>query len=237
MKKQIISFIFLLFYLIVSAQGNIAWDYPIKPGMKEWGNLKTNEQKLEVCQIPSDKLLKISTKELVELCFNYPLGSNYLAFDDERKAIKATISKFNGFQELSNRRDAIAELLKAYANCPITNKIHKESTSNGYQNPFMLSYIELVLSDSTFINKMEEKDLEELKVIAFDKYAKKAENSKVYSMFNIKKSMLLISVVLNKKASKGKSIDKLDVINTFIKKYDNLDVNTITEMSKVISGK
>jgi len=60
----------LLSYLSLNAQETITWDYPIKPGMKEWATLKTGKQKVEVCQIPLDVLKTIGTKELAAVIIN-----------------------------------------------------------------------------------------------------------------------------------------------------------------------
>lgn len=220
-------FSFLTFLSLASyAQENIVWDYPVKPGMKEWATFETGEQMVKACQIPLDVLNTISTKELVTICLKYPLFFNYMASNDERRSINNTIQKFNGLQELSQRKDGIRELIKAYADYPV----QKDVNSKDYHSPFRLSFLELVLSDNVFLSKMDDSELEELRKITVNKYVDKLQNSDEYSLYNIKKTMLLTAVIMNKQ----NKTETQDVINTFIKNYNRFDSNILTEMSKLI---
>ena len=199
--------------------------------MKEWATFETGEQMVKACQIPLDILSTIGTKELVTTCLNYPLFNNYAAFNDEREGVNATIRQFNGLQELSQRTDAVQELIKAYADYPVLSQVQKDATSKYYHLPYKLPFLELVLSDSIFLNQMNSEELEDLRKIAVNKYADKLKNSEVYSLFNIKKTILLVAVIMNKQSKTGKQ----DVIDTFIKTYNNLDSNILTEISKIIA--
>ena len=77
MKKQLLFSFLLLFFSVVYAQEKTIWDYPVKPGMKEWATFETREQMAKACQIPFDVLNTISTKELVTVCLNYPLFNHF----------------------------------------------------------------------------------------------------------------------------------------------------------------
>ncbi len=230
MKKQLLLSFSLLLFFAMHAQEKAEWDYPVKPGTKEWASFETNEQMLNACQIPLDILNTMSTKELVTACLNYPLFNNYVAFDDEREGVKVTIQNFNGLQELSRRKDGFIELIKAYTNYPILSQVQKDINSKDYHAPYKLSFLELVLSDPTFLSQINNDELEKLRKIAVNKYADKLQNPDVYSLFCIKKSMLLTAVIMNKQ----NKTEKKDVINTFIKTYNNLESNTLTEMSKTM---
>jgi hypothetical protein len=199
--------------------------------MKEWTTFETGEQMAKACQIPLDVLNTISAKELVAVCLNYPLFNNYVAFNDEREGVNITIRQFNGLQELSQRKDGVRELIKAYADYPIFSQVQKNITSKDYHVPYKLSFLELVLSDSIFLSQINDEKLEELRKIAVNKYADKLQNSDVYSLYSIKKTMLLAAVIMNKQSK----TEKQDVINMFIKTYNSLDSNTLIEMSKIIA--
>ena len=57
-----------------------------------------------------------------------------------------------------------------------------------------------------------------------------------YSLFSIKKSMLLAAVIMEKQNETEKSVEKQTIIKTFLENYNNLDSNTLTEISKIIAG-
>jgi hypothetical protein len=219
----------LLLSLSLNAQEKIIWDYPIKPGMKEWAAFETSEQMVKVCQIPQDVLNAISTKDLIKVCLNYPLFNDYSASNDERKGINLIISQFNGLQELSRRKDMAKELIKAYDNYPVLSHVPKDPASEDY-NILRQAFLELILSDSLFLNQINNDNLELLRKVAVNKYADKLNNSEVYSLYSIKKTMLLIAVIMGKQ----NKTEKQDIINTFIQNYSRLEANTITEMSKII---
>ena len=229
-RKQLLFSFLVLSLSVVYAQERIVWDYPVKPEMKEWATFETGEQMVKACQIPLDVLNTIATKELVTICLNYPLFNNYMASNDERKGVSFIILQFNGLQELSQRKDGMRELIKAYIDYPVLSQVQKDVTSKDYHIPYKLPFLELVLSDSIFLNQMNKEELEELRKTVVNKYVDKLQNSEVYSLFNIKKTMLLAAVVMNKQSK----TEKQDVIDTFIETYSNLDSNTLTEMSKLI---
>lgn len=71
----------------------------------QWESFETHDQKLAACQIPDSVLSQIPTKELVEVCMEYPLLFDAFAFDTPLKGLKIVASRFNGFQELMKRSD------------------------------------------------------------------------------------------------------------------------------------
>jgi carbonic anhydrase len=232
MMKAILIFVFpFLFFAAISAQEKTAWDYPVKPGMKEWAAFETGEQMFNACQIPVNILEKLTTKELAAVCLNYPLFNNYVAFNDERKGIRSVIEQFNGLQELNRRKDGVRELINVYASYPVISQIQTDVTSEDYHTPYKLPFLEMVLSDSTFVSQMTNDELSELRRNAVNKYGDKLRNPAIYSLFNVKKTMLLIAIILDRQSETGKR----DVVDTFIKNYSNPPSDTLTELSKIIA--
>ena len=233
MKKILFSFLIFLSFVIY-AQEKIVWDYPIKPGTKEWATFEMGEQMFNACQIPLDILSTIGTKELVMVCLNYPLFNDYVAFNDEREGVNVIIKNFNGLWELSKRQDGVKELMRVYADFPVLSQVQNDVASKDYHIPYKLSFLELVLSDNIFLSQVDNDELEEFRKIAVNKYADKLQNANVYSLFNVKKTMLLAVSIMKKQNKVGKSIEKQAVMNTFIENYNHLDSNTLTEISKII---
>jgi hypothetical protein len=82
---------------------------------------------------------------------------------------------------------------------------------------------------------MDSRELEELRIIALNKYASKLQNPDVYSLFNIKKTMLLIASVMDWQNNAILSPDQQDILKTFIKNYNHCPHSLLTEDTKIIT--
>ena len=213
----------------LTRSGGLAWSYPVRPGMAEWRQYRTGQQKWEACQIPQNILETLSTEELAEICFNFPLFLNFAAFDDERFGIRYVVNNFNGLKELSNRKDGARELVNIYRTCPVISQRDENYTLT------KLSYLELLLSDDAFIKQMDDGMYAELEKIVLEKYLGKLENSHIYSLYNINKTFLLGAVITVNRNS-GKTFVQQRTARRFIDNFDKYDPELLTEMSKIISG-
>ena len=234
MKKFIILLLLSIVYSVINAQTEtISWDFPVKPGSEEWASFTTAQQKRDACQIPQKTLEALSTKDLVVICLNYPLLFDYAAFDDERIGASIVIKRFNGFEELSKRKDGIAELVSLYKNYPIFTQ-RPEQTSTDYSKPFKLPFIELLLSDDLFSKQLDNEMSVELGKIVLEKYAGKLENKHIYSIRNIKKTLLLGAVVMSIQNRDTLSSEQKEVLKRFIENYNYAVSNLLSAVSKII---
>ena len=198
MKKLTIAIQVLLFYSIIAlGQQKGVWDFPIKPGTEDWMAFRTNQEMWDACQIPKDILTNLTTDELAKLCLKYPLRGDYVFYNNERNGIKEVISRFNGFVELSKRTNGARAIIDIYKDYPVLNKMPtKESVD--YLVPYNIMFYELLIADSVFINQLDINDLNNLMTIVKGKYTDKLESRNVYTINNIKKTMLLATVILIK---------------------------------------
>ena len=88
------------------------FDEIVKPEV--WKQYQSLEEMIDACQLPQQMLDTISTKDLIQLCYNYPLHSVYMAYNNQEKGLESTIGQFNGFKELRKRADAAAEIIDFY---------------------------------------------------------------------------------------------------------------------------
>ena len=121
--------LFLLFALLLCMSGNgqttIKWDYPVKPGSKEWKKLDSYSERLDKCQIPEEVLPHLDTPQLVDLCMEYPFLMNIYVFGDPFYGYDVLFHDFNGIRELFGREDA-------YECMGLPNIEYEESTIGGY---------------------------------------------------------------------------------------------------------
>lgn len=115
--SNIIVVLFLicsLVLLVMAKQQSGVYDWPLKPGMIQWKELETHDEKLKVLQIPAEILSKMPTKDLALTCLNYPLFPDIWAFNSLQDGMERVISGFNGLQEFLQCKDAGVELFSIY---------------------------------------------------------------------------------------------------------------------------
>ncbi|MDR2969455.1 MAG: hypothetical protein LBV32_07620 [Tannerellaceae bacterium] len=236
MKKTLLLSIFCLIVSVLSAQTEkAAWDYPVKPGMEEWKKFQTGQEMLDACQIPAKILSKLTTEALVEICINYPMAFDYLAYNNEREAISFMIEHFNGLKELSRRTDGASDLLKAYKNFSFSNSA-VAGTQNNRSSSLMFGYLELLLVDDLFISKLSTSELSDLKNISLEKYSLKLNNPEHFGLLSIKRSFLINSIVIMKN---NISLDKSEnsSIQEFVSNYQSIPAEKLERISKLIVEK
>ncbi len=191
MKKIIILLLFVI-PILSFAQEKVTWDYPVKPGTKEWENFNSYQERINAYNIPEDLIKTISTSELVKSCLNYPelrliftrnniqLGYNYIK------------SKFNGFRELETRKDAGLELLKIYKSYKpgSFNKNSSDLEIGRYIVKF--TYIELLMAQTEILNKFSSSDINELLTQANKNYKIKKNLLKYYGPMGLNTTALLM---------------------------------------------
>ena len=235
MKYFVLIFSISLSLAVHAQERKSVWDYPVKPGTPEWASFTTGRQKWEACQIPQKVLDALSTKDLAEICLNFPLFFEYTVLNDERKGISLMIEKFSGLKELSKRKGGALELMGIYKNFPVLSQI-QDKASKDYDTPYKLPFLELLLSDNAFIHQLGDQQIVELEKLVLEKYVGKLEKSHIYCLYNIQNTFLLGAVVINKKNETAKAPQHQDIVKRFIANFRNADPLLLTEISKIISG-
>ena len=146
------------------------WDYPVKPGMPEWAELKSRDERVVACQIPENILSCLSTENLIRLCLQYPLFFDVYLFNCLDNGLNALFNNFNGVRELYEREDVLIELLKYYQSI-----IQDISISNADNVEFNISVsnVELLLSRYQSANKDITEDYKEILRLLTDGYERK----------------------------------------------------------------
>lgn len=215
---------------------NIPYDFPTKPGTEAWKNLKTGQEMVDACQIPIEVLQQLSTSALAETCLNYPLALDYSAYNDERVGIKHAINNFNGLQELSRRTDGASALMNIYKNMPVNTKQAQISIkTKDNASVLHISYLELLLSNNVFRDKLSTKECISLSKIVQNKYEEKLKENDVYSLYSIKKTLLLGALILEKAKGNTISASLKTKIVEFANNFENPDILLLQDISKYIN--
>jgi hypothetical protein len=198
MRKIIFLLLFIFPTILFAQQNEVTWDFPVKPGSEEWKTFDNTYQKIEACQIPLNVLTHISTKNLIQICLNYPLFNdlfftNYLQIGFDRM-----IKQFNGFEELIRRKDAGSNLLSLYQLKEPANldKIWEPVRKGIYS--FDLVKIELFLANEDILLNMTQNELYNLNKRSRYIYKEKEKQIDEYGYnFGLAPTALILGKIAN----------------------------------------
>ena len=195
MKKLLM--LLLIIPLISIAQEKANWDFPVKPGTKEWkSQIKNNEDRIRLCQIPTEVLTNLSTKELTKVVLDYPLFRTITAFGPLQNGFNILRKEFNGFDELFARKDAAKEIVLTY------KELNPKRTEPDWGNiekgdwRFFIFDTEILLSQNEILSKLSEQELKVLLKESINKFNSKMEAG--YSLYVAHTSLLLAGRIMDK---------------------------------------
>jgi hypothetical protein len=134
------------------------YNYPVRPGMEEWGNLKTGEEMLEACQIPRDTLDKMSSQAIVQAILDHPLAYDVLHRRQYQMDFESTFFQNNAYFELTKRKDAGEAILERLF-C-----VNLLSTSFGEMRKVL--GLEVLMSQTVFLSRLNTKEAKRVVMIA-----------------------------------------------------------------------
>lgn len=207
MKKIILLLLFAIPIISFAQNQKATWDYPVKPGSKEWLKVDDYSKRLQLLNVPEDILLKLNTKELVQICLKYPQMELIFTRNDILSGISYVSTLFNGFIELSKRKDAGTELLRIYKDLNPDNYATanlKEKIS--HKKNFIV--MELLLASPVILRNMEKEERVDLLNVLYNKYEEKAKYWQQFYYDQISSNLLVMAQIL--KLDKSSTIDDIE---------------------------
>jgi len=195
--KKIIPLLLIIMPLISSAQEEVTWDFPVKPGTNEWNNIKTEKQRISVMQIPEDVLNRMSSKVLIDACVNFPLFGYYSAFNTPQEGFNIMFSRFNIFNKLCEKDSIGQYLIEIYKDAGMDGW---ETMDNKFNSEFWtlkLEYIEYLIAQKEVISRLSHREKVELLNIAKTKLIQKRARQSFNSIPGISPSLLIMSNILD----------------------------------------
>lgn len=239
MKKIILFLLIAIPFFSFAQNEKITWDYPVKPGSKEWLNIEDYFKRFELLNIPAPLLKKISTEELVKSCLNYPEYRLIFTRNDLQSGYNFIRSMFNGFVELETRSDAGKELMKVYAGYkPDGFDLNSTDLEIG---KFMSKFanIEILIAQTEILNKLNPGDLREMLTICSQKYKQKKDRQKYYGGIGLQTTVLILARQQDKKLINTKVKHGNQKINAFINNlaFDDISLldDIVMENDKILS--
>lgn len=216
--------ILLVIYFIGSANMGFGqkYQYPVKPGTREWSKLLSTEEMINVCQLPESTLKSISTNDLLVSCLEYPLLLQYTASNSPYEGVISITNIFNGFNELLNRSDYPVVLVDYYKKANVT-----ETNDNPNMGAFAFNFLalELLIGDERVINKLDVYTQKQVIDIILDKYGQKKELDEYFGFYG----KMTTTFILNRYVEKvyDNSFAKSDQQKLFTEKMIITDLDVV----------
>jgi hypothetical protein len=194
MKCRFLIILFSLIACLSIAQTEVKWDYPVKPGMEEWNRLKTEQERIDVLQVPEAILAKLSPDDVVYLCITFPSFGHFSAWETPQSGFNVMLSRYNILRHFLSRKDVGSNLIKAYKDASLSG-----FKTLPYSNEFWslkLFYIELLLSQKEILRSLTSEEKMELMREAGLKYSEKINNENFAALPEILFSLRIMATIL-----------------------------------------
>jgi hypothetical protein len=165
-----------------------AYEYPVQPGTPAWASLTTRSEMLAVCQVPEDRLARMSAAGLVETVLSCPLIGDFMAYNNPQDGLNALSRQCNAIRELLNRPGAGSVLLEKYLNLNPAGYPLDCSVLDKGKHCASLATLEVLLGNPSIQLGLTKKERDRLQSAASDKYQSKLDQPDVYSPFSLELS-------------------------------------------------
>jgi len=210
------------------------WDYPVKPGTEEWKKFNSIDDMYLSCQIPDSILYRLSTKDLVDICLNFPALPQFPFFNTPQECFMSYYNNFNGIRELFNRKNAGQYLLKKYTQ--VSSADYNPQWPLYKQGKFISYYkfVESVLAQTQIIQLMSPEERKLLMKEAVHKMEEKLTNSSLFSDYNVEINLWAMAKLLSSDNKLFVSSKEAKDMQSFLDSGlpVNIDIKTIYEQAK-----
>lgn len=202
---------------------------------ERWRQFKTLEEMMEACQLPQQMLDTISTEGLIKLCYDYPLHSIYLAYNNQSEGISVITSNFNGFDELKNRPDAAEKIIDFYDNLYVP--VYQTCNNVKYDDfsILKLNYFENILASELIPDIFNTNNKEKLAVAVNKKLQIKQSIPEIYASQSLN-STIKIQRKINSTSENLINTDNISIHSIPLTRssYDTITVHTF--MGTAVEG-
>lgn len=217
----------------ISSSASLNWDYPVKPGSSQWKSLNSNEEKVNVCQIPENILSQLSTKDLLAICLAYPLINDIYAFNNIETGTNKLFKDFNGLRELAKRTDALNKFMDEYNQRMNSIKALEEKNYTEYaKGEFIvgLSTMEVISTRKEMLKNARTQDITQLMHTLLEGYELKKNNPEKFKGIGFQANLL-------SRASLIAFRQNIPIDNAIMHmNFDATTIDKIDQQSKTISS-
>jgi hypothetical protein len=173
------------------------YHYPVRPGSDEWKALQSSEQMVEVTQVSFSILNSMSTKGLIETCFENPLFLDLYLSNSPQSFYDHYSNTFNVCKVLINKEDAMNKLIERYSlmcvECIDNN--YSSFSGKGGNVKYAFDAIELFLAQYDYLEKTSKSNRVKLAEIVMNRYTEK--KNKNWPLYNQLMSVWVAGRIMN----------------------------------------
>lgn len=207
------------------------WDYPIKPGSKEWLSKSDFLERLSLLNIPDDTLKLIETDRLLNICLEYPFFGLIYTRNSLQQGYEFVQNNFNGFRELESRRDAGDIILKKYERMDPAGVLNQSSDLEAGQYMAQFAFIEILLAQDSILFKSNDETKKKIINTTFEKFNQKASKQN-YGIEGLTTTALIMAKIIDKDDEKNQKLNLND--RASIKEFTKSSTLEDTELFKII---
>ena len=178
---------------------NKTFEFPIRPNDGKWETITSIGQRLEMLQIPSNKLTEIPTSELLEICLEFPYLLDVLFSDNCQLGFECLKREFNGFNELLQRDDLLNIIIVKSKS--LSNEIEAIQSHDSFDRgnfSFKWFVFEMIIAQDDMLKKMFISDVKQMADISMDNLIIKKKYPNLFSDFNTIPTYLLFAKVIER---------------------------------------
>jgi hypothetical protein len=215
------------------------YDFPFKPGCKEWEQFESIEKRIAALQIPDAILYRIPTENLLDVCLDFPYLTDIFFYDDCQKGFEALTAEFNGFKEILKRADLTDVLLHKYEtlSTDVPNLRTKSDVEQG-RYTFRHFVLEYMLAQDIVCKNL--KTTQEKKLFLLSSAHKKIKNefSDIFGNMNFLPTNLLYAKrIMNDPDFKFENAEQKEKLSDFIQAPIFIDPQIMGTIEDYINNK
>lgn len=178
---------FVLAQVVIIINSSIADEYqypPVKRGSSEWKSL-TPEEKHQICQIPNEILIKMTTDQLIKAYLDYPFIAIIAAYSNWQDGFDRVHRDFNGLREILKRKDASQKIIQYYKNMNPEEYNKEWPLFEKGKFAVNFAYIELLLAQEIILKQMTPSEIKDYLMEGIIKYDLKKKNMDIHGLIGL----------------------------------------------------
>lgn len=215
-KTEFWAFLAMFLSLTPLFSQEMDWDYPIRPGSKEWATLPTTADRVKAIQVPEDVLAKLSDRQLLDLILDYPFFLDYGLTNDPFTGFQRTLETLNAYRAFKARPESLRVIYEYYKDLDFSriNQLKKSSEIGRFS--LRISGIELMMTDISLEKGLSLEESKKILVVLSEKFDEKSINESELMGLGKLTTAFLAANLMNGQSQLKNKIEEKEELGKFV---------------------